>query len=410
MSPTPDVKPLSMLPQASAPGPSMAPPAAQAQPTTQADLFAQYRAIGDKLTLAGKVGVAKQYYDLAEKLRPEVQEVKTAMDPTTNQPVQVITFKDGSQKVSSFGALPDNQVVDLGGEQVLVDKNTGRQGASFTKTVSPDSAYNRETQLKVQQMIDARQKAADAGEPEAKLQGEELRMMAEQALSGDKSVFQNLGRGKQGAENIVALRREITRQAKVMGLSGADLAAATADFEGLKAGLRTSANISARVENAISEAKELAPLAIAASAEVSRSGLLPFGKVQVMFNAQTNDPALKRFATANNGLVSAYAGAMARGQKPTVSDYDHAREILAAAQSHDAYVATVKQMFAEMEAASRAPQNVREHLRGEISGKGGGHSVVPVAELPKKAVSATQPYADAEKERRYQEWKRSQNK
>ena len=140
----------------------------------------------------------------------------------------------------------------------------------------------------------------------------------------------------------------------------------------MTAGLSTSANISARVENAISEAKELAPLAIAAGREVSRSGFLPFGKAEVMFNTQTNDPALKKFVTANNGLVSAYAGAMARGQKPTVSDYDHARAILSAAQSQQAYEATVNQMFAELAAASRAPQNVRSHLRDQIGG--GAHA------------------------------------
>ena len=238
------------------------------------------------------------------------------------------------------------------------------------RTQVQTTGMNNATQLKVQQMIADRQDSK--GDTEPTLDPDTLTTMAQQYLAGDKSVMQNLGRGAQGAANIVALRQAITKEAKAQGLSGPQIAAKMADYAGMTAGLRTSANISARVENAISEAKELAPLAIAAGREVSRSGFLPFGKAEVMFNTQTNDPALKKFVTANNGLVSAYAGAMARGQKPTVSDYDHARAILSAAQSQQAYEATVNQMFAEMAAASRAPQNVRSHLRDQIGG--GAHA------------------------------------
>lgn len=145
MSQAPDAKPLSMIPQASMPDQSTPPPvAAQApaaapQAPAQADLFTQYMGMGDKLSRAGYPTQAKNYYDLAQKLKPEVQEVKTAIDPVSKQPVQVITFKDGSQKTSSYGALPDNQVVDLGGSQGVLDKNTGKMGTTFAKSQTPDS-------------------------------------------------------------------------------------------------------------------------------------------------------------------------------------------------------------------------------------------------------------------------------
>jgi hypothetical protein len=261
--------------------------------------------------------------------------------------------------MQAAGMKPDDQM-----KFTTPDANTKANNAR----IAAEGAANRQNALDVQDKIDARQEKK--GSAEASLDADTLTTMAQQYLAGDKSVMQNLGRGTQGSANIVALRQEITRQAKEQGLTGPQIAAKMADYAGLTAGLRTSANISARVENAISEAKELAPLAIEAGRLVSRSGFLPFGKAGIMFDTQTNNPNLKKFATANNGLVSAYAGAMARGQKPTVSDYDHAREILAAAQSQQAYEATVNQMFAEMEAASRAPQNVRNHLRSEI---GGGH-------------------------------------
>ncbi|WP_323141278.1 hypothetical protein [Massilia phyllosphaerae] len=241
------------------------------------------------------------------------------------------------------------------------------------------TSMNNATQLAVQDRIAARQDAK--ADTEASLDSDTLRSMAEQYVDGgDKTVLQNLGRGAQGSANLVALRAEITKVAKERGLSGSQIAAKLADYQGLTAGIRTSAQISARVENAISEAKELAPLAIAAGRDVSRSGFLPFGKAQIMFNTQTNDPALKKFATANNGLVTAYAGAMSRGQKPTQALFDHAQKMLSEAQDQKSYEAAVSQMYAEMDAASRAPQKVREHLRGEIGGSHGATTVLnPVA-------------------------------
>jgi hypothetical protein len=151
-----------------------------------------------------------------------------------------------------------------------------------------------------------------------------------------------------------------------------------ADFQGQTAGLRTANTISARIENAAAEAAQLAPLALSASEKVARSGFLPFGRAQVMFNNQTNDEAMNEFATANIGLATAYAGAMARGQKATVTDNEHAREMLSYGEEPRRLQGVVNQMLKEIEAAQRAPKQVREGLRGEVSGKG-GHGTPPAA-------------------------------
>jgi hypothetical protein len=280
-----------------------------------------------------------------------------AQDYIDSMPTDPKALPDYLAGIRDIGIKPEEQK-----KFTTPDANAKLQSDTQIKT----TGMNNATQLAVQAAINKRNE--DKGDAEPTLDPDTLTTMAQQYLAGDKSVMQNLGRGAQGAANIVALRQAITKEAKAAGMTGPQIAAKMADYQGLTAGMRTSANISARVENAISEAKELAPLAIEAGRQVSRSGFLPFGKAQIMFDTQTNDPALKKFATANNGLVSAYAGAMARGQKPTVSDYDHARQILSAAQSQSAYEATVNQMFAEMAAASRAPQNVRSHLRDQIGG------------------------------------------
>ena len=311
---------------------------------------------------------ADKRYKSAAGLMPQVDRIDIATDPNTQQPVRVITYKDGREELSAFGAKRDMVDIDLGGKRKFVDRNQVRVGEEYVKTQSPDSAA-ADARFASRRMGGG----TSGGGSDASLDDETLDMMADQALRGDSSVFRNIGRGGQGSANLVKLRSRITQKAKAQNLTGADLAAISADYAGLATGMRVSANIGARVENAISEARELAPLAVTAGREVARSGMLPFGKAQVMFDTQTNDPALKKFAAANVGFVQAYAGAMARGQKPTVHDKEHAEKLISEATSQPAYEAVMGQLMLEMDAASKAPQNVREHLRNEIGGRGNEH-------------------------------------
>lgn len=339
-------------------------------PQTRADiaLKAYERNMGLAMKLAdeGHIKRAKPYFEAAKKLEPKVKEIRelTTKDGRT---VMANIYEDDRppQEIVGYSPPPSKLVYqDLGHETVGLDPN-GKPVVRLKNGERPGSR--------------SRNGAGGLG-ADAALDDETLDMMADQALRGDKSVFQNVGRGAQGSANLVALRRRITQKAKAQGITGADLASITADYGGQTAGLRTSGNISARIENAAAEAAELAPLAIEAGRNVSRSGFLPFGKMEVMFDVKTNDPALNKFATANIGLATAYANAMARGQKATVSDMHEARELLTTAKSQDAYEAIVNQMLQEIKAAQRAPQRVREHLRGEISGRGGDHGAPPGGE------------------------------
>jgi hypothetical protein len=333
----------------------------------------------------GDIDGANKAWERAAKFLPEVHKIEVALDGN-NKPVNVITYKDGRQEVSQYGAKPDLTEVRLGNRVKFVDKSSTPVGTEYTIGQSPDSiAADRR---------DAANRAAGGTEPS--LNDQTLNFLADQALRGDPTVYQNLGRGAQGAANLVALRTRVAQQAQSQGLSGADLASIGADYQGQKAGLRTSGTISARIENAAAEAAQLAPLAVDAGRQVARSGFLPFGKAQVMFDSNTNSPELNRFATANIGLATAYAGAMARGGKATVSDNEHARELLSTAKSQEAYEAIVSQMQQEIAAAQRAPQHVRDNLRGQISGRGGDHGATtvpnpvaapaPAASIPNAAI------------------------
>jgi hypothetical protein len=248
-----------------------------------------------------------------------------------------------------------------------IDKTQSPDNKATNDRIAAEGRANRANQIKVTQMVSDRDKGDDDGSGLSDATKKRIAMQFVDA--GDTSGMKNIGRGAQGAKDLRGIQNAITEYAASKGLSPTEISAKIADFEGLKTGLRTSANISARIDNAAAEAEQLAPLAIEASRKVSRSGFLPFGRAQVMFNNQTNDPDMNEFATANIGLATAYAGVLARGAKTTESDKQEARHILLEAKDQKTYEVIVAQMKREIAAAQAAPGKVRDHLRGEISGK-----------------------------------------
>lgn len=208
---------------------------------------------------------------------------------------------------------------------------------------------------------------------------EEVDFMADQILAGDKSPFNNIGRGAQGAENIASLRRAVATKARGRGLGGADLAALNAEFAGLQAGERTLGTRTANIEMAASEAQNLMPIALEASRAVNRSQYPSLNKIQLAIQQGTGDQNVVKLGVAVNGLVNTYARAISPTGNPTVSDKDHAREILDKAWSNGQFEAAVGQMQQEIGAARKSPGSVRGEFRNAISGRQGGPASVPDA-------------------------------
>lgn len=195
---------------------------------------------------------------------------------------------------------------------------------------------------------------------------EVLDMLARQALSGDTSVFVNVGRGTQGPNNLVRLRTRMSEIMKASGLSPEEIAARNAEFFGFKAGQRSLGTRGANIELASQEFLNIVPLAKQASEKVGRSKFLPFGKVEVMFNEQVNDPDLAEFAAYNNGIINTYARAISPTGIPTVSDKMHARKIITEAKDQKAYNAAINALEREIAAAKRSPSEVRESMRKDF--------------------------------------------
>jgi len=189
-------------------------------------------------------------------------------------------------------------------------------------------------------------------------------MIADQALAGDTSGLQNIGRGTQGAENIKKIRARVAEKADEKGITGDQLAKINAQFQGLKSGERALGTYSTKVEFAANEAKQFAAQALDASAKLPRGRFVPANKAVQAYLAKTSDPALAEFGFANMSLANAYARAVNPTGVPRVESINHALEFLSTATSPEAYQAVVRRLLLEIQGSQKAAGATRAELGG----------------------------------------------
>ncbi len=190
-----------------------------------------------------------------------------------------------------------------------------------------------------------------------------LDQMAEQYRAGDTTVMQNLGRGAQGAQNIVALRKKIGEQLAGAGASGTDQAMRNAEFFGVKSGQRTLGTKQANIEMAATEFQQVLPVVAEASNAVSRTKYPDLNRIIQAYETKTGDPDVVKFGGGINTLINLYSRAISPTGSPTVSDKDHARELLSKAWSQGQFDAAVGMMQQEIGAALKSPEMVRDEMR-----------------------------------------------
>ncbi|MHB9838526.1 hypothetical protein Q8F57_027230 [Paraburkholderia terrae] len=212
-------------------------------------------------------------------------------------------------------------------------------------------------------------KEKHAGDPDAKLDKETVDILAQQALAGDTSVYQNLGRGVQGAQNIVAIRKRVAELAKDQGKSGADIAAGNVAYGGEKAAARSTAVSSGKQAQAADEATQLADQALDVSKDFARTNAPSINAGLNALRKQGGDPQVAQFNVAINGFKNTYSRAISPTGTPTVHDKQHADELFSLDQSPAQFAASIAQAKKEMAAAIAAPGHVQAQQRARISGR-----------------------------------------
>lgn len=281
---------------------------------------------------------------------PNTNKVERAYEPDDKVPVGFEKTKDGLQPIKGGPADPAYiHAKEISATDPNAVKVLGKGG----------ELYKLDTQGNPV-IVHKNQDSTDAN-----LSDETVKAMASQYLAGDKTVLQNLGRGAQGAANIVKIREEISRQAHDAGLSAKDIVTTFNEQAGALAGQRAVGTRAANISLAANEANSMIPIALDASAKVPRGDWMPWNRMVQAYQKGTSSPELASFVAATNSLVNAYVRAVSPTGVPTDSMREHAYEMLNSAQGPDAYKAVINTMKMEMQAALSAPEHVKEALRGK---------------------------------------------
>lgn len=201
------------------------------------------------------------------------------------------------------------------------------------------------------------------------------------------------------------LAKDVMARVPQISASANDIIGNKAEVAGITAGARSVGTRSANFGLAKSEAYSMADLVTKASESVPRTSFQPINKVLSSYYTNTGDPKIREFGAAINSFINAYARAVSPVGTPTVSDKDHARDMLSSADSHAQVVAIIEQLKREMEAAGNAPKVVRGEQRQAVQELGGGPGIggTPRTAAPaRQAPAAAVQYLKAHPEMREQ--------
>jgi len=374
--PMPPGGPQGQMPPPFRPMPDSPPPQQQAAPSTiGAPPQAQPQPSGP-LTLQSAVKVLQDQGLSGADLMAGLQHLMPMMDSQAKaQAAQAQTQFNQQLHLSQLA----NQRESL---QARIDASKEAAGDRHASLQERTQAHQDSLGMQ-QQMMQFRiqeAKMKHAADPDAKLTPEDVHFLAQQAAAGDTSVYQNLGRGVQGAQNIVAIRREVEKLNTSQGKTGADQAASNVVYGGEKAAARTGATRAANIGMAVAEAQQTFPLVRQTSAALPRTQFVPANRALQAAESNTGDPKVIAFGAALNTSINAYARAISPTGVPTVSDKEHARRILSTANTPEQVDAALDIMEKEMAAARQAPQEVQAQQRTRISGHGEGAPTVGTVE------------------------------
>lgn len=203
-------------------------------------------------------------------------------------------------------------------------------------------------------------------------------MLAEQVEAGDTSALTGLK-----PADRVKVKNLMADNAQIRGTTGADQAAANANYAGVKAGERTLGNRQANIDMAVNEAQNIGPILRKASADVPRDAFTGWNKLIQMADNADSDPKLLAFAQAAKSYANIYTRATVPGAS-SVFDREEAVKHLPIFTSQESFNAVLDIMDKEMAAAKKSPEQVRKSLSDAVTGR--NQEAGGVAPLPGRAV------------------------
>jgi hypothetical protein len=182
-------------------------------------------------------------------------------------------------------------------------------------------------------------------------------------LLGDTRALVGLGRGAQGAENILKIQQRATALAKEQNMDASEVLANIANQAGVTSEARTLGTKSAHFGVAEKAMEESLPIALEASKEVPRTQFKALTELIQKGETQINDPKLKKFLIATDTAAKDYARTINPSGQTRESDIAYARKLISTADSPEAYEAALQQLKVEAGVTKRAIQRQKDEVR-----------------------------------------------
>jgi len=228
-------------------------------------------------------------------------------------------------------------------------------------------------------------KLAKAKATSSSMDDETADFLADRVLAGDTKALIGLGRGAQGAENLAKINQLVAqkaREGKPVSDAARSILANAAQQSGYVAAERAQAQIMAKLSVYGRTAYNAMDMAERMSDEVPRTQFVPINKAINAWKTNTGDPKIVALGQAIETLTNEYARAIGGGHG-TVSDKEHARERLSAAQTPEQLRAVIGTMRQEILLAEHAIPAARQQIRDVYNPSAKGE--VTTIEGPKAA-------------------------
>lgn len=206
----------------------------------------------------------------------------------------------------------------------------------------------------------------------ASLDDDTTDLLARRTLQGDTRALVGLGRGAQGAENLVKVQKRAAEIAKQNGIEAPDILNNVAVQAGRMSESRTVGTKSANFGIAEKAMEESLPIALDASKNVPRTAYPIINQLILSGRTAVGDPSVKKFLIATDTAAKDYARTINPSGTTRESDIAYARKILAGADGPEAYEAALQQLKTEAGVTKRAITRQKDEIQSR--GRNEDHS------------------------------------
>ena len=176
----------------------------------------------------------------------------------------------------------------------------------------------------------------------------------------------NMGRGIQGQQQATEIRRRATELEIDQGGNPTEWPRRWQEFKARGAGLsREQGAIGQRagaIAIAVDEADRTIPIVRQLAERSAAKGLATWNAVENKWQVESGDRNFQEYVTQLNSLVNIYGRVISGGNKGTVSDLEHARELANPNMPLSGIEGSLDAMAREIKIAQTAPDRVREMI------------------------------------------------